>query len=350
MKHTDEGFQFFDEVVTDNTQPDFSAFTGFMEGVISDHDPRMDFDALKGKVEAEAVKHPDIAGAAYWLGMKKNLNSVVMVISCDNISQSAQDADYVILRSEPLLRRRVTRMDDPKFKICPNMPFAGQLSVYMIGTGFFIKDSIVATAAHVLLSGEQDYTKLRFVQGVEISAVNKFPNQIEVHKSQIFEPSKQSDRPGTNCYYYSRMSADWALVSVKPAYPEFTRSITSVTLPDPQFYKNFVHTGNLVYSIGHGLGLPMKVSCNGKIIRTDNANYFECDLDLLCGNSGSPVFDAQTHQLIGIYVRGTEKLKTGDCGNQGQSLIIDKSQGNEYEGQECQRLEPLFVPLRSNVC
>lgn len=35
--------------------------------------------------------------------------------------------------------------------------------------------------------------------------------------------------------------------------------------------------------------------------------YFSADLDVFSGNSGSPVFDGNTHELVGIVVQGDNR-------------------------------------------
>jgi V8-like Glu-specific endopeptidase len=59
-----------------------------------------------------------------------------------------------------------------------------------------------------------------------------------------------------------------------------------------------------IFVVGHPSGLPMKVADNAKVINNDINNYFSTNLDTFGGNSGSPVFNAQTLEVEGILVRG----------------------------------------------
>jgi hypothetical protein len=57
-----------------------------------------------------------------------------------------------------------------------------------------------------------------------------------------------------------------------------------------------------VYVIGHPVGLPLKYA-PGAHVCGFKKSFFAADLDLYMGNSGSPVFNGETHEVIGIVVR-----------------------------------------------
>jgi hypothetical protein len=59
--------------------------------------------------------------------------------------------------------------------------------------------------------------------------------------------------------------------------------------------------GRSVYALGHPRGLPLKLAGNATVLSA-GAGEFRADLDTYVGNSGSPVFDAETHALVGIVV------------------------------------------------
>jgi len=60
--------------------------------------------------------------------------------------------------------------------------------------------------------------------------------------------------------------------------------------------------GTEVYMIGHPSGLPQKVAVNASVRSLEGAAYFYTSLDAFQGNSGSPVFDRNTGEVIGILV------------------------------------------------
>lgn len=69
-----------------------------------------------------------------------------------------------------------------------------------------------------------------------------------------------------------------------------------------------------IYVIGHPLGLPMKYAA-GVYVGDLYETYFMANLNIYSGNSGAPVFDLHTHEVIGMVVKG-EKYDfrwTGNC-------------------------------------
>ena len=55
--------------------------------------------------------------------------------------------------------------------------------------------------------------------------------------------------------------------------------------------------------MGHPSGLPLKYADGARVFETEN-DYFSTNLDTFGGNSGSPVFNADTLEVEGILVRG----------------------------------------------
>jgi hypothetical protein len=63
--------------------------------------------------------------------------------------------------------------------------------------------------------------------------------------------------------------------------------------------------GRAVYTLGHPAGLPLKLADGARVLAVDG-RLFRSDLDSFAGNSGSPVFDAATHELVGLVVAGQD--------------------------------------------
>jgi V8-like Glu-specific endopeptidase len=62
-------------------------------------------------------------------------------------------------------------------------------------------------------------------------------------------------------------------------------------------------TGTEVAVIGHPSGLPLKIA-GGATIKKKRINFFYANLDAYGGNSGSPVFDENTGEVLGILIQG----------------------------------------------
>ncbi len=61
--------------------------------------------------------------------------------------------------------------------------------------------------------------------------------------------------------------------------------------------------GTELVMIGHPAGLPEKIA-GGASVRSLKTGFFIANTDSYGGNSGSPVFNARTHKIEGILVRG----------------------------------------------
>ena len=72
--------------------------------------------------------------------------------------------------------------------------------------------------------------------------------------------------------------------------------------------------GTPLFTIGHPVGLPLKVA-GGAAVRNDSPkSYYITDLDAFGGNSGGPVFNARTKQIEGILVLGGQDFVKSPAG------------------------------------
>jgi V8-like Glu-specific endopeptidase len=70
-----------------------------------------------------------------------------------------------------------------------------------------------------------------------------------------------------------------------------------------------MEVGTQVGVIGHPSGLPLKISFgeNSRVLDFSERHYFTTNLDAYVGNSGSPVFNAETGLVEGILVAGPQQ-------------------------------------------
>ncbi len=64
-----------------------------------------------------------------------------------------------------------------------------------------------------------------------------------------------------------------------------------------------------LFAVGFPVGLPMKVSLNGKIRDNSAPHYFLTDLDTFVSNSGSAVINEKSGLVEGILIRGQTDFK-----------------------------------------
>ncbi|CAI2768155.1 trypsin-like serine peptidase [Flavobacterium collinsii] len=178
-----------------------------------------------------------------------------------------------------------------RYKLCDGEAFANQI-VVGCGTAFIIDKSTMMTAAHVFQRPLKNYAVVfgyRVINslgtaetGIVIEDVY-FPTEITQTYSGLDIVKFKTDRE------ISRPVLQW----------EKSKNI-----------KN----GSEIYMLGYPMGLPEKLALNADVSNNSNFQYFYTSLDSFQGNSGSPVFNYETHKIIGILVSGmTDYELHGDC-------------------------------------
>ncbi|MBL7797340.1 MAG: trypsin-like peptidase domain-containing protein [Saprospiraceae bacterium] len=196
------------------------------------------------------------------------------------------------------------------------------------GSGFFIEHNKVVTAAHVLKEAFKrgiSPQNLMFIRGhyvynTQATTIEVWPNQLYLLDESELLISEQT-RDG-------KQRGDMAWVRAIPYFEGITYPFLWNGLA-PMLENTCPH----IYGLGHGLGLPMKLSFGGRVqdmTYNGTSAMFTCDMNILPGSSGSPIFDANTHRLLGI-VSGLHKIYTDtehrdDC----VKVIIDMS--GKYSG------------------
>ncbi len=173
------------------------------------------------------------------------------------------------------------------FNLCDFEPFYNQpIAAGRLCTGFLVKEDVIATAGHC--ADENSAAELRIVFGFKMlglsTPVTWVPNE------NIYKGVKIIHR----VYDPKGKGPDWELIKLDRkvvGHPPVKLSEKPIVLDQP------------VYILGHPCGLPLKYT-SGSQVREITDTCFTADLNVYCGNSGSPVFDRKTHEVIGIVVRG----------------------------------------------
>jgi S1-C subfamily serine protease len=213
------------------------------------------------------------------------------------ILNNAQNVGLVIRRenltriSDSLYQINTGLTLGERYQLCPGEAFADQ-PVAGEGTAFLFQKQYMASAAHVFSAPPSAYAVIfnfelinktgaytGFVSAKDIYYPTEVAYRDVALDMMVFKLNRPADRPGL------RLSA------------ERTAKI-----------------GTEVYMIGHPSGLPQKVAVNASVRSLEGAAYFYTSLDAFQGNSGSPVFDRNTGQVIGILVSGTSDYAwNGSC-------------------------------------
>ena len=158
-------------------------------------------------------------------------------------------------------------------------------------TGYLIGPDAVLTCWH----GWRDfsYEPQVAIFGYAISPSNNNPIELpaeDVVPIRLY-PWIRPPKPQSN----NACDGDWVVLRLeRPVRNTGLEFKTRLALPRP---------GRSVYTLGHPCGLPLKMADNATVLSASHEE-FRANLDTYSGNSGSPVFDAHTHSLLGLIVAG----------------------------------------------
>lgn len=217
------------------------------------------------------------------------------------------------------------------FNLCQYEPFWNQpIAVGRLCTGFLVKEDVIVTAGHCAC--ENNVTDLCFVFGYKM--LDSSTSVIEIPQKNIYKGVKIIHR----VYDPMGSGADWALIKLDRKV--LGQSV--VKLSEKAICRN-----QPLYILGHPCGLPLKYT-SGAQVRDITDTCFAADLNVYCGNSGSPVFDSETHEVIGIVVRGDSRDFRW-TGNGWISIIYPKSDIHSQEPQ-CTRVSEFINFCQGTAC
>ncbi|MGN6418315.1 MAG: trypsin-like serine peptidase [Pseudobacter sp.] len=159
---------------------------------------------------------------------------------------------------------------------------------YSSMTGFAAGRSTMITAAHCI--DENNYMDYYYVFDYILDSNKFFYRTID--SSKVFQAI------GARSEYNIFLNLDYSVVTLNKKVDAFRiRKLKT---------SGQTGTGSSYHVIGTPGGLPLKISGSAKV-RTNNASaYFTILSDTYKGNSGSPVFNSQTHEIEGILVKGAK--------------------------------------------
>lgn len=216
--------------------------------------------------------------------VKRNADSVVSLWQETSVRNNGNGTSTLLTR--PFREQR---------NLCSGERFADQ-PVGAFCSGFLVAPDMIATAGHCV--DESDFNRTLYIFGYRMasdtSAVTRLPN------TEIYRGRQLVGRVLTSG------GADWALVRLD-------RPVTNHTVVRLRRSGTITH-GQAVYVIGHPSGLPIKYAPGAQVRSNIHNAFFTANLDTYGGNSGSPVFNSNTHEVEGILVRGeTDFVPNGTC-------------------------------------
>lgn len=176
-----------------------------------------------------------------------------------------------------------TRHYGHSFKLCNDEPFYEQPS-FGHCTGFLINEDTAVTAGHCL--SEEGCRSMSIVFDYKVDKNGKV-NQV-ISDDKIFNCKEVIKTEKNNNLDYTVFKLD-----------------KKTSRRGLIFSNDSLNLNQEVSILGAPSGLPLKYSDQG-IIRTINDNTFKASLDSYGGNSGSPVFNTTTLEVVGILLGGED--------------------------------------------
>jgi V8-like Glu-specific endopeptidase len=180
--------------------------------------------------------------------------------------------------------------------VCTDEKFATQPSLSDC-TGFLVGEDLLVTAGHCVADLDQTIENKKTPLCKAYSWVFDYKknkkgdfNLEQMNKDNVYNCGKVIFATLTVEFDYAIIQLDRKVVGRSPLKLNLN---TRVNLEQKLFV------------IGHPSGLPMKYADGAKVFGNFD-NYFSTNLDTFGGNSGSPVFNAKTMEVVGILVRGDD--------------------------------------------
>jgi hypothetical protein len=196
---------------------------------------------------------------------------------------------------------------------CEDEPFREQ-PVAAYCTGFMVGPDLIATAGHCF--SEYDLPYARFVFGFRMEDATTPRTTID--ETEVYTGIEVVAHQLQGDFDYSIIRVDR---TIEAPGAQILRLRSGGTIP----------VGTRVGVIGHPAGLPAKIAFGdtAQVRESSKAGYFVANLDTFGGNSGSPVFNADTGLVEGILVRGEEDFTFDD--NCFRSLVLPDDGGSGEE-------------------
>lgn len=176
-----------------------------------------------------------------------------------------------------------------RLELCAGERYEDQPSATVgFGTGFLVAPDVVATAKHVLEPVAID--DLAFAFGYALDAPDASPPD-SVAEVDVFRAKSATRAPNDE---------DWALVTLERPVPG--------RAPLALRRSGSVAVDQRIAVIGHPLALPMKVAPGE--VKVLGTTLLYIDTDTYQGNSGSPVLNADTLEVEGLFFAGGEDHET----------------------------------------
>lgn len=248
--------------------------------------------------------------------IQKLANSVALIFNGDDlITEQGQELIFAnLLNDTPPTGQNV----------CSNERFATHHAYKNACTGFLVAEDLLATAGHCFIN---QYSCDNNLIAFDVDAESEIPRGFGVDQKNIY---RCKEIVATN-YHKDGSLQDYAVIRLDRK---------SERTPLKMRTEGAISSKEKVFLIGHPLGLPLIYSPAAQINENSNPLFFKTRLNSFRGNSGSPVFNAQTQLVEGILVRGENDL-VGDEDAQCMRYIkySSLSEEDKLKGEDATRIQ-----------
>lgn len=181
------------------------------------------------------------------------------------------------------------------FGMCSSVNFSSQ-NLLPDCTGFLVGEDLLMTAGHCIESYQDCQNNTWIFNYDKKAAENQF----------IAEGDRLDCKRVVKREYDPDNGVDYAIIQLQQ------RQSLKNHPPLPLTSRTF-RVGDNVAMIGHPASLPLKITTGGVAV-SGGENTLLVSLDAFGGNSGSPVFDRQTGELLGMLTGGgTDFIEENGC-------------------------------------
>lgn len=250
------------------------------------------FSFLLGFSPLARFVNPVAPKAIYGIDERK-LMSEVTDQSVIELSQSlsAQFPSYMVYSETEKHYLLKNRTLEEAHQVCPDVAFSKNSSLSQC-TGFLVGPDLLVTAGHCV-KDKSDCENVLF--SFDYKTGDYHDEYLKLAKDNVYKCKQVLQ---SNHGVFSR--TDFALIrldrTVQNRKPLRLRRLGAVDSKDNLFV------------IGHPMGLPMIYQPGAKVRSNIGIHTFVATLDTFSGNSGSPVFNAESKIVEGILVKGEDDL------------------------------------------
>lgn len=213
------------------------------------------------------------------------LPSIMALVNEGDVTE--QEEGTFRLSNQPLFSSMdLCPEDSPEIRFQPSAAFC---------SGFVVAPNMIATAGHCVRSADScESTYL--VRNYQM--LNAEDAQLELGEEDVYRCEAIVSREERGFFDYAILRLDRDIVDATPLQFRTQRD---------------VEAGSEIFVMGFPNGTPVKYAGDAEVVEVFD-RYFDTTLDTFRGNSGSAVFLAETHEVLGILVAGAADYRPrGNC-------------------------------------